>query len=273
MTIKHYTILGIDGSGKTTLINKLMKSSPVPLESVSFITAPNYHEGIDAPFLHLSRDLEKFSSICDELASFELKGISLYLQATLFGVVENFLRTHWKPSMILSQRHPVLDSLVYGDLYVKMIKSSINRDLLENKLKELLQSKNIAFEKIERWFHIHCQRLSINSSFWDFPLEIKRIFSQSWEQLCITLMTHYQTSMPTGIIYIHVDPSVALQKIEGRSDTTDTKKELHETAQGMKILQDNYEKMLTFIEQNYPKIKVIRLEAYGELPMNFWDQF
>jgi predicted ATPase len=174
---KNITILGLDGTGKSTLMKTLLQACPIKVEEIAIINAPNFHEGEDVPLSTLSRHLEIFSSICDSLESFELKATSLYLQATLFGIVENFFKTTLKPKIIISQRNPLLDSLVYGEFYVKMIHSKIDQKKFEPQIIQKLQEQHLSWNKILNWFELHTQRIETQSTFWDFPLEIKKNIS------------------------------------------------------------------------------------------------
>ena len=151
---KHYTILGVDGSGKTELFHRIMATDKLVQHKTTYITAPNYHESLDSPFSDLSNALDIFSRLCDELKSFELKGVSLYLQATLFGVIEEFFINNWQPSIIISQRHPVLDSLVYGALYRQHMTGG-NTSIFQNQLISQLQTREVSWDYILRWFELH----------------------------------------------------------------------------------------------------------------------
>ena len=269
---KNITILGLDGSGKSTLVKSILKSSPIDVKDIALINAPNYHEIENAPMSDLSKTLEVFSTVCDQLKSYELKAFSLYLQATLFGVVEKAILKNSNPKLIISQRNPMLDSLVYGDFYVKIIHKAISQSTYEEKIINLLEKNNCSFTKVQDWYDMHTQRLGVKLPFWEFPLEIKRIYQASWEELLIKLVDHYQTKLPDVILYIEVDPNVAMGKIDDRNKDT-TQKELHESAENLKVIRDNYERMLTFVKEKHPKIQILRVDAYGEnLAKEIWSK-
>lgn len=261
---KHYTILGIDGSGKTALVHRLMETTRLVQHKTTFINAPNYHEASDSPFKDLSAQLEIFSSLCDELNSFELKGISLYLQATLFGVIEQFFITNWKPATIISQRHPVLDSLVYGELYSQHMKET-DTSVLRDQLLSKLQTRQVSWDFILRWFELHKQRTKSQSSIWNFSQEILRLFKLDWMDLIAELQFRYQTKLPDGIIYVHPEVEVALNKIDTRAQESQANKELHENLAGLHQLEKNYQKMLKFIKFNYPHIQIFETPAYDNV--------
>ncbi len=258
---KHYTILGIDGSGKTALIHRLMATTKLVQHKTTFINAPNYHESSDSPFKDLSEKLEIFSSLCDEIKSFELKGVSLYLQATLFGVIEQFFINNWRPEIILSQRHPVLDSLVYGELYRQHMKG-IDTSAMHDQLLSKLQTRQVPWDFILRWFELHKQRTKSQSSIWNFSQELLELFKLDWMDLIAELQFRYQTQMPDGIIYIYPDVEAVLNKIDTRAQESQTNKELHENLAGLRELEKNYQRMLNFIKFNFPHIQIFEIPAY-----------
>ncbi|WP_419419429.1 hypothetical protein ACNVED_13060 [Legionella sp. D16C41] len=258
---KHYTILGIDGSGKTALVHRLMATTKITQPSTTFINAPNYHESWDSPFKDLSAKLEIFSSLCDELQSFELKGVALYLQATLFGVIEQFFINNWQPAIILSQRHPVLDSLVYGELYRQHVKEN-DTSTLSAQLLSKLQARQVPWDFILRWFELHKQRTKSQSSIWNFSEEILKLFKLDWIRLTVELQFRYQTKMPDGIIYIHPEVETVLANIDRRAEESQSNKELHENLSGLRQLEKNYQKMLNFIKCNYSHVQIFEIPAY-----------
>lgn len=256
--MKHVTILGIDGAGKSTIIQKILKNSSFSSKSYSIINSPAFHEGIDAPFKELSKELEHLSNIADEMGEVELKAMALYLQVSLFGIVEKNFKENWQPKLLISQRHPVLDSVVYGDLYQKMIKGPINQKKVEETLKKNLDQKSASWDRILHWFELLATKLELPLDFWNFPIHLKKIFENKNQNLILELMKHYQTTLPDVVILIDINSELALSRVESRSGE---KKELHESTAYLKILSENYHRLMLFLESSYPQIERITLKA------------
>jgi len=143
MDTRTIAIVGIDGSGKTTVIRRMLERLPSRWDVVGLINCPDYHEIPNAPLAQLSRDLDAFSQIADGLGDFQLKGVALYLQMTLYGPLSRFVVDTFHPRLLLSARHAVFDSLAYGSLYANIMKKPLDRARHEAALRELLP--HIAF--------------------------------------------------------------------------------------------------------------------------------
>jgi thymidylate kinase len=86
------------------------------------------------------------------------------------------------------------------------------------------------------------------------------------------LIPHYQTILPDCIIYIDADPNMAMSKIDQRNKQ-DVQKELHESSESLKMLRNNYEKMLQYVAGTYPNIRIIRVNAYGSnIANDIWSK-
>jgi thymidylate kinase len=262
--MKHLTILGIDGCGKTTLMKRIMEKAEIPLEQISIVNSPAFHEGIDVPFRDLSIIMEKFSTLADQLNCYELKGLALYMQVSLFGPVEKFFVEQWKPRSIISQRHPVLDAMVYGKIYIPFLNEKIDSDKYAPILSKELGKDN--FNKITRWYNLQKERLGISESFWEFPLKLKQILSSEAKSDTInSLKEHYQTELPNIVAYIDIDPEIAHQRIDKRDEGQT--KELHEQIGLLKLLRSEYLGLLEYLNDNFKKIKtaIITLDTYDKI--------
>jgi len=251
--MKHLTFLGIDGAGKSTLASPLLEQLERENIPYCFLSSPHFEEGPDCPFSDLSKALNDFSLWADLYKSFELKAISLYLQVSLWGPIESFFLQHWSPKIVVSLRHPLIDSLVYGELYQRYIQKEVSLELVE----ELKKQK--FWPKMFHWFFLQTKRMKISSSFEKFPLELKRLFSLSYENLLSELKEHYQTQLPTDIYFLNISSEEAFSRIQGSRESL----ELHENQKSLQELLSLYEKTLEYFRVNYPEM---RQETFKKIP-------
>ena len=113
--VRRIAVVGIDGGGKSTLVRRFLASAPTTRTQV--LTCPLYHETPNAPLGELSRHLERLSHAADRMGSVPLKAAALYLQMSLYGLVEGCLVDAFRPQVLLSERHAVVGTLAYATLY------------------------------------------------------------------------------------------------------------------------------------------------------------
>src|SRR5690606_25022267 len=114
-------VVGIDGAGKSSIMARLRELAPAAGPSAfASMTCPDFHNTRDVPLTDLSRQLKAFSVGCDEISSVEMKATAMYLQMTLFGPVERHFLDTWDPDVLIFARHPLIELLVYGPLYVAL---------------------------------------------------------------------------------------------------------------------------------------------------------
>lgn len=248
--MKHITILGVDGSGKSTLMNSLIPKDPS--KRVCLISSPSFHEGRNPLFANLSASLEKFSNASDLFGSFELKALALYLQVSLFGPVEESFIRFWKPDLIISQRHPVLDSLVYGNLYQLYIHKELDELEVSSFMSAHLQTKE--WNEVTTWFALQLERLGLSETFSSYPLYLKTLMGRPKIELIEELKRHYQTTLPDEVYIMDLDPKEALKRLQKRQEQSASGKELHENSELLHLLRNNYLQLAKTLKDLFPSI-------------------
>ena len=121
-TIKIVSVCGVDGTGKTTLIKILAQKGFLTLRS------PQIHESGDFTESTLSRALEELSQLADQEKDLVTKACALFLAMSLQPAAERELIekhqvSNMTQSSLFRERDPILDLVVYGPLYLKILKS------------------------------------------------------------------------------------------------------------------------------------------------------
>src|SRR5437879_13914438 len=117
---RRIAVVGIDGCGKSSVIARLGELAGDAPGSFRSITCPSFHDTPEAPLRELSRRMKAFSDATDVIGSLEAKVVALYLQMTLYGPIERFFLDTFRPSVLVCERHPIVESFVYGPFYVHL---------------------------------------------------------------------------------------------------------------------------------------------------------
>lgn len=136
---RRVAIVGIDGAGKSSVMARLRELAPAGDGSFASMTCPDFHNTRNVPLTELSEQLKAFSVGCDEISSLEMKATAMYLQMTLFGPVERHFVQTWSPDVLVFERHPLIELLVYGPLYVALARPDWNGHDRQNEIAAVLE--------------------------------------------------------------------------------------------------------------------------------------
>lgn len=258
--MRRAAIVGIDGSGKSALVQRLReRMALVPDQLVAF-NCPRFHDTPDAPLARLSSRLKALSDVADELGGFELKLAALYLRMTLYGPVERFFLDTFAPRWLVSERHPLVDTLVYVPLYRSRGASPIDAAVVEPLLRTRLDTKSPgAYAAARVWHERENRRLGRETDFWALAEEIMAGSAALPEVFLANFGARYRTTLPDTVVLLEVDVAEALRRSRGR----DSRAELHEDERGLALLRDTYDVVLDQLSRLRPEIEVRRLANSG----------
>lgn len=251
-------VVGVDGSGKSTVVRGIAERLGFPTGSVATVSCPNYHDARDAPLADLSRELKRLSDGADELGSFGLKMVALYLRMTLFGPVERFSLETFRPAVLVSDRHPVLDTLVYTPLYRRRVApegSTVAPELIE-RWRALAPD---AFRAAAAWNDRLNARLGRDVDLAATGTDLLELFERDHATVLDDLGRRYGTTLPDTVVLLDVPAPAADARLAGRAST----RELHEDARALEVLSAGYEAALDGLERTHPTIRIVRVPSGG----------
>ena len=231
------SILGVDGSGKSHLAAQIQGQKGL---KVRVLRATDYHLSLLAEVSDLSWMLSALSNIADERKSYELKGISLFLKMMLFTKARKNLSSNCPATTEITERHPVIDFMVYSPFYQTMMQSG----RLSQELFIALKNDN-TFESLWEYFDAEI-REKVGVSFIHLPQFLVELShqSQAWDQNTLHILeTLFDCPLPTGIIYIDI-PS---QEHQDRLSQRKSIQELHERQRVLQNIHARYGKILAFL--------------------------
>lgn len=253
-------IFGIDGSGKSALAQELIRQSSGS-EAVQILTCPRYHHTPGAPFSDLSEIFEEMNSMGDRVTNLEWKAAAVYLQLTLYGRVKEGLLTKSGADILVSERHPLIDSLVYGPFFAQKIEKNLDLHTLENRFWPTLEGfRSGSRAQVENWLRGENERLGCVIEFAELPMMLKALYARDPGTLLNALSHHFGTGLPNVAILLDIEIDLALERIAKRSG----KAELHENRKSLESLRAGYERAFTWLAQAHPEVRVVRLKVAPE---------
>lgn len=251
-------VTGIDGSGKSGIARYLMENPQKGGLNIEVMACPAFHDRPGIPQEDLSRSLEALNELADEQGSFELKGMALYLQMCLFGPVLDHIRNTTDADVILTERHALIDTLVYGDFYKTMIK----RPLSQNKFEPLIRRQlkvfsHDAYAQLMDWFEAENERIGDRGTFWKLPLYLRDLSSSQTEAFAGEVMRHFQSRFPDLAIFVDLPAADAMARLKARAGTG----ELHEKEETLDHLRNAYLRIMDWLDQHGQGTQIIILDA------------
>ncbi|MEH0021849.1 MAG: hypothetical protein V6Z89_19500 [Desulfobacter sp.] len=259
--MKTIVITGIDGSGKSVVAKRLHDKLSGCGMNISLVECPEYHaSGIDTPLNKLSLALDLFSSRSDEIQSYALKSVAMFLQMTLFGPIVEYIQAKENPEQIILSRHALFDTLVYGQIYRELLNGGWN--FTKNDLTNVREFINAAiesgYEQIENLIRTENERLGIAVTLESYCGYLEKLFYQNNECLIESLIKHFQTTVPDTVIILDYDVETVYRRIERRSSDG---KEMHETQQTLEKLRELYTQTVSYLENRYHDFSVHQIQG------------
>jgi thymidylate kinase len=252
---RRIAIVGLDGCGKSSVITRMRELAPARPGAFASITCPDFHDTPDAPLHRLSRQMKAFSDGCDEIGSAEMKALSMYLQMTLYGPVERFILDTFAPDVLVCERHPLVETFVYGPLYVLLAGSHWDGSALEPAITSVVDGSGAeVFSSVSGWHASETARLGDGLTLWQRFADVAAAVQARFATAVGDFGKRYRTTLPDAVIWLDVPPEQAAARCAVRRPSGLV--ETHETPGFLAILREGYLRFQESMAREFPNVPI-----------------
>ncbi|MFD6223324.1 hypothetical protein [Nocardia asteroides] len=247
-------LVGIDGSGKSTtaeLVRRLLAPH------CAMVTCLRNHHSVDAPLQSLSRALERLSRHADTIGSERLKLVAVYLQLCMYGPTTRFVAHATAPTVIISDRDPIIDAAVYLPLLRTAVSDSDDIDRLERWWERADTGER---ELIEDWAAAQRRRLGIEADLVATSDELVAVLGLPVNLLIEQIADRIQSELPQLLIWLDADVDQAVQRIARRGGPARP----HETGTRLEAIRGRYQHVLAEASALVPTYRIPMAETRPE---------
>jgi thymidylate kinase len=248
-------LVGIDGAGKTSIARRLRERAGLD-GRLAVIHSLRPHENPDGPLHRLSRHLDALSEVADGLRSPHLKLAALYLQLCTYGPIERFYAETYAPEVLLSDRHPLIDTLVYLPVYGRAASAAERREPPADLRERLDAIDPDAHDSIVAWSDSLARRLGYETDLWSLGEEMLAMLSLPPDRLLDEFGGRFRTRLPDSVVLLELGVDEAL----GRSQARKRSAEQHESSAFLAMVSERYDQVLAELAGGSEPVAVERVE-------------
>jgi len=260
---RRVALVGIDGSGKTS-VARLLRGRAAGPESPAVLHAVRPHDNAEGPLTDLARRLQAVSEVADRLDSPELKIGLFYLQLCTYPIIEGEIRDRRHPAVILVDRHPIVDSMVYLPLYGRLAAGRPARPGPPADLAERVAAVDpAALPAALDW----AERLGQGRDVWAVGRDLLALYADPLDAQLKRFRELLGTGLPDEVVLLDVRVDQALSRLGARGREL----ELHETAPYLTAVRNRFEQVLGWLAETQG-VRVRRIDNGERTPEEAADE-
>jgi thymidylate kinase len=233
-------LVGMDGTGKTTVGRRLAEGA-----GVSIVHTIRPHDDPASPDASLSRHLALASAAADAVGRAQLKVAVFAKQLLLYAPAERRAQRIRAQGIVVADRHPLIDPLIYLPLYARIGVDEDPRD------------------DVDRWWSSLPPATAAalgDEDYWALGTEMIRLAASPRAELLAELIRRFGVRLPDAVVLLDLPVAVALERARARSGG---EAEIHETDRVLTAIRSGYDSVLTWLGDAYPETRVRRIDCAG----------
>lgn len=234
-------LIGVDGIGKSTLMDELEQQGHKVLRCPQFYNSTDAQRNISNKFLYLSRYFEEISQKADQHQRYDVKAWALFYGMSLYRKV---ISDHYD----FGERYPFFEASLYEPIYQSL--------LAKNPAPFDLQ----VTDKVKNYLNEVCGSDDITMSFQFIYNELPKI-----KEILFPRFPYDK------IVLLKAQQETILKRLQQKNK--DKHGEFHEKAHLLMQIQNGYEKFLATVPENQKTIIHVDEMSVKELGQTLFPQF
>ncbi|MEQ8704672.1 MAG: hypothetical protein RIC19_12175 [Phaeodactylibacter sp.] len=249
-----FSIIGIDGSGKDYWLQRIM--AQVDTKKYWPLPCTAYHHSAHCAQPALSMALQELGIQADQASDAALKGISLFLKMLLFSTELRHLQEQHAAAVVLSTRHPVIDTPVYARLFIQHLR-------MRPEEKQNIFARAKLYLPSDQWEALS-QLISANAQRWDqqpLPEFIKQTAPLGWQAQFDVFTRAFDVPIPQKILFLNPPVATIIERLQQREAAA---REMHEQATFIRQLKTYLEQALAALMACQSNLKVYTTDGAAD---------
>jgi len=245
-------VLGVDGVGKSTLLNEVEKKGFSVLRCPQFHLSTNAKNILSTKEYQISQYFESMSQWADQFGRNDIKAWSLFYGMTLYSEIE---KEH-NGRFVFAERYPFFDTRIYAPIYLGLLKNIENEKIAETPFK--------MNSTVQEYLQKVCGQSDLLKSFSFIQDEISNPKSNTW----MKVFKHFEKSK---FIFLKAELGTILNRLALKNQGKSS--EFHEKAQFLIQIQNGFQIFLDTVSDSDKKIIEVEKLSSSELNQILFQQY
>lgn len=244
--VKLYSVTGVDGSGKSTLMNRIQNKED--RLGIKGLKVPQYYETQGVPYAREVEILERIGKLGDRIKNPFIKVNATYLQFCLFGKVVEELSKNI--DTVVCERFPILDGIALAKFYTPLLQKGCDSKLIQKEV-----TSEFSPEDLELVVNI-----IPGKDLYSIHRYIVEICEKPFGELFYTLEQDFETKLPQKLVQLKASKELLTFRMQNSTDV----KEAHEKVPVLMMMQDSLANDATNLAKEVENFSFYQVKVDGK---------